>query len=107
MFSYYGSKNRLSKHYPKPMFDKIIEPFCGAANYSLRYWDRDVLLCDKSKDIISIWEFLKEASVADIQSLPKVSKGTRIDKLQFDTNGQYCLMQYMISQAAHYGTNLV
>jgi site-specific DNA-adenine methylase len=37
MFSYYGTKKRIVNKYPEPKYDKIIEPFCGAAQYSLKY----------------------------------------------------------------------
>jgi len=35
MWSYYGSKSKVVKHYPKPKYDLIIEPFAGAAWYSV------------------------------------------------------------------------
>jgi len=37
MFSYYGSKKKIVKYYPEPVHDVIIEPFAGAAWYSLEY----------------------------------------------------------------------
>lgn len=37
MWSYYGSKTKLVDLYPPPKTDKIIEPFCGSAKYSLKY----------------------------------------------------------------------
>lgn len=49
MWTYYGTKKKIAKYYPKPKYDKIIEPFCGAAQYSLYddNWKKDVLLIDK------------------------------------------------------------
>ncbi len=54
MFSYYGSKSKVVDLYPSPKFGKIIEPFAGSARYSLKYFDRDVLLVDKWEVIIKI-----------------------------------------------------
>jgi len=107
MFSYYGSKNRIAKIYPKPIYNKIIEPFAGAANYSLLHFENDILLCDKSNDIISIWKYLQSASTKDILSLPKVNSGQRIIESDYDCPEQYRLMRYLISQGAHHGTSLV
>lgn len=47
MWSYYGSKSKVIRHYPAPQFGKVIEPFAGTAQYALRYFDRDVLIVDK------------------------------------------------------------
>lgn len=52
MFSYYGSKSKVVDLYPSPKFGKIIEPFAGSARYSLKYFDRDVLLVDKDVFIL-------------------------------------------------------
>ena len=52
MFSYYGSKSKVVDLYPRPKFDKIIEPFAGSARYALKYFDRDVLLVDKYEVIV-------------------------------------------------------
>ena len=35
LFCYFGSKYRAAPHYPKPLYPHIIEPFAGAAGYSL------------------------------------------------------------------------
>lgn len=43
-FCYYGGKWRAALKYPKPAFAKVIEPFAGAAGYSLRYPHLDVTL---------------------------------------------------------------
>lgn len=78
MWSYYGSKSRVVKLYPKPTFDKIIEPFCGSARYSLEYFDRDVLLLDKYDVIIKVWKWLQQCSPADILGLPMLKTGDLI-----------------------------
>jgi site-specific DNA-adenine methylase len=79
MFSYYGSKSKIVDYYPPPKYGKIIEPFAGSARYSLKYWDREILLVDKYPVIVEVWNYLKNASEADIKSLPKLDTGQTID----------------------------
>lgn len=78
MFSYYGSKSKIVDYYPPPKYGKIIEPFAGSARYSLKYWNRDILLVDKYEIIINVWRYLQDASEKDILSLPSVIKGQNI-----------------------------
>ncbi len=79
MFSYYGSKSKIVDYYPPPKHKRIIEPFAGSARYSLKYWQNDVLLVDKYPVIVEVWEYLKNASEADIKGLPKLDTGHTID----------------------------
>ena len=58
MFSYYGSKSKLYKLYPKPKMDLIIEPFCGAAWYSFDNYHKKVWVNDKYQVIYNIWDWL-------------------------------------------------
>lgn len=84
MFSYYGSKSKVVKYYPKPIYGKIIEPFAGTARYSLLYFEHDILLVDKYKVIVDVWKYLQQASERDILSLPDVNKGDDIRKMGLD-----------------------
>ncbi len=69
IFSYYGGKARIAHLYPEPTHDTIIEPFCGAAGYSLRHYERKVLLYDSDPVTASIWTWLLGGTVsADIQA---------------------------------------
>lgn len=97
MFSYYGSKSKIVHLYPKPKFDKIIEPFAGSARYSLRYFDRDVLLVDKYDVIVDLWKWLQQASTKDITSLPTFNQGDVIKREQFDCDGQFYFVSLCIS----------
>ncbi len=81
MFSYYGSKSKIVDYYPPPKLGKIIEPFAGSAKYSLKYFDRDVTLIEKNKQIYNIWIFLQSASEKDINQLPRLVKGDDIRAL--------------------------
>jgi hypothetical protein len=69
---YYGAKWRIAPRYPKPRHDTIIEPFAGAAGYSLRYPDRQVILVEKYHVIAEIWRYLIGADPAEIRAIPEV-----------------------------------
>ena len=81
MWSYYGSKSRVVHLYPPPKEDLIIEPFAGSARYSLRYFEKEVLLVDKYEVIIRVWKYLQQCTPKDILCLPKLSTGMEINKL--------------------------
>lgn len=98
MFSYYGSKSKVVHYYPKPQHRKIIEPFAGSARYSLKYFENDVLLVDKYEVIISIWKYLQKCTPKDILSLPKLRKGDKINRSDFDCIEQAWLMGFLIKQ---------
>ena len=43
-FNFYGGKWRAAPHYPAPRYARVVEPFAGAAGYSTRHHDRDIVL---------------------------------------------------------------
>ncbi len=98
MFSYYGSKSKLVNYYPAPLHGLIIEPFAGSARYSLKYFERDVILVDKYDIIIQIWNYLQQCSVKDILSLPNLKQGCKIDRKDFDCIEQAYLMGFMLKR---------
>lgn len=55
MFYYYGAKNLLSRYYPEPKHDIIIEPFAGSAAYScyhlLKNDKLSSIICDKDDNV--------------------------------------------------------
>lgn len=63
--------------YPEPIDDSefIIEPFAGSAAYSLcgSRWEKQVMLYDTNNIVCSIWRYLLQASVSDIEKLPDLS----------------------------------
>lgn len=80
MFYYYGRKKQLSRHYPKPQYDTIIEPFAGSAAYSLfdDNWQKKVILIEKDERVFDIWDWLiNEATEADISKLPPLKVGEK------------------------------
>ena len=101
MFSYYGSKSKIVDCYPKPKHGKIIEPFAGSARYSLKWFDRDILLVDKYETIIKIWKWLQVCSPKDILSLPNLKTGETIDRKDFDCIEQAWLMGFLVQQGVN------
>ena len=83
MWPYFGAKTELVDLYPPPIHGTIIEPFAGTAIYSWKYWDREIILYDKYKEIINIWEWLRSASPADIIGLPRPAAGQKLKELNF------------------------
>lgn len=67
---YYGGKWILSKRYPVPRHDLIIEPFAGAAGYSVRHNARNVLLFDVNPQVTGTWQYLIDTSAEEIRRLP-------------------------------------
>lgn len=90
-FSFYGSKWRVAKRYPKPECDTIIEPFAGSAGYSLRYPDRQVILIDKDERISETWRYLIGAHPEEIQSLPDVPDGGTVYDLDLTIPQRYLI----------------
>jgi len=78
VFSYYGSKSKIVKRYPKPIHNTIIEPFAGSARYALEYWEKEVILIDKYEPIYNVWKYLQNASKEDILSLPEIPPSTEL-----------------------------
>jgi site-specific DNA-adenine methylase len=74
--SYYGGKWRAAPRYPVPEHETIIEPFAGAAGYSLLHHEHSVILCDTYKPIINAWRCLIEMSGDEIEALPDVETST-------------------------------
>lgn len=59
LFKWFGSKWNASRHYPKPVYSIIVEPFAGSAGYSLRYGDgKSVILCETNVLVRRLWQWL-------------------------------------------------
>lgn len=74
-FTYYGSKWRAAPRYPAPLHDLIVEPFAGSAGYSVRHYERDVMLIERDPIIAGIWQYLINAESEEILSLPLCGEG--------------------------------
>jgi site-specific DNA-adenine methylase len=102
MWSFYGSKSKLVNYYPPPRYDTIIEPFAGSARYSLKYFDRNIILIEKDKKIVGIWKWLQSCSPKDILSLPEMKKGENIDNFNFDCQEAKWFMGFIIGAGFGY-----
>lgn len=100
MFSYYGSKSKIVDYYPPPRYGRIIEPFAGSARYSLKWFDRDVLLVDKYPVIVEVWHYLQAASKQDILGLPAIGKNEYIPSYLSDVEKKF-LGFLVVGGAAH------
>lgn len=69
---YYGGKFRAAPKYPEPDHKTIIEPFAGAAGYSMRYPDRNVILVEKYPIIAEMWRYLIAVSPDEVRLIPEV-----------------------------------
>lgn len=67
---YYGGKFRAAPRYPKPSHNTIVEPFAGAAGYSLRYPNSKVLLIEKYPIVAEIWRYLIAVPSSEIRRIP-------------------------------------
>ena len=63
---FYGGKSKIAHLYPKPRHGIIIEPFAGAASYSLLYYDKEIILNEADVRVYSIWKFLLSKDAYDI-----------------------------------------
>jgi hypothetical protein len=100
MWSYYGSKTNLVSLYPDPVYDTIIEPFAGAAKYSLKHFDKRVILIDKYPVIINLWRWLQKCSEKDILSLPRyLPLGKTVDDINWDCQEAKDFFGFMIACA--------
>lgn len=101
MFSYYGSKSKVVNYYPYPKCDKIVEPFAGSARYSLKHFEKDILLVDTYDIIVKIWHYLQEASEQDIMGLSEPKLGETINRDDFDCIEQAWLMGFLVQQGVN------
>ena len=81
-FGFYGGKWRDARNYPIPQHSVLVEPFCGSAGYSLRYPDREVILCDIDPVIVGVWQYLLRVSPAEVLALPDVPLDGCVDDLK-------------------------
>lgn len=78
-FYYYGSKSKIARYYPAPRYNTIIEPFAGAAAYSL-HWatpDTRVILIEKNEYVAALWRRIQKMSVDELNAIECPPKGER------------------------------
>ena len=96
---YYGGKWRAAPRYPAPRYDTIVEPFAGAAGYSLRYPDRQVVLIERDPMVAETWRWLIGASRADVLAVPLVDDAR--DLPGGTPAGAFNLVRLLSSNACH------
>lgn len=98
-FGYYGGKWRDSlRLYAAPQHDTIVEPFAGSAGYSLRYFHKNIILCDKDPIIYGVWNYLIHASESEILGIPDVPLNGSIDDI-FLSQEQRWLVGFWLNRA--------
>ena len=90
-FPYYGSKLRVISQYPRPRYRTIIEPFAGAASYSVRHPQHDVVLFDANPVVAGVWDYLIRATPSEIRSLPLVPAGKTVHDYALPEEAQWLL----------------
>jgi hypothetical protein len=98
-FPYFGAKFMRAPKYPKPMHDSIIEPFAGAAGYSVRNHSRQVTLIDKSPYVAGVWRFLIGSSRRDILNLPLMLPGDDVIDLPICQEAKW-LLGFWVNQGS-------
>lgn len=78
MFKYFGSKANIAHLYDYPRYPVIVEPFAGAAAYSLWWRKRDVRLNDKCWEVVDMWKWILTATHADVDAIPDLQPGERV-----------------------------
>jgi len=101
LWYYYGAKLKLVNKYPKPKCHTIIEPFAGSAQYSLKYWDNDVILIDKYDVVIRLWKWLQQCSKNDILKLPVLELGQNVEDFNWDCDEAKWLVGFNIVMGAY------
>jgi hypothetical protein len=85
-FPYYGSKWNISRYYPSPEHDLVVEPFAGGAGYATFYGAPRAHLHDADPIIAGLWAYLMRVSPAEILALPELPEAG-------DCVDNYCLPQ--------------
>jgi len=94
-----GRKKRIAHLYPEPECDIIVEPFAGSAAYSLHgnRWERYVILSDLDEYVYRVWLYLKQVTIAELEKLPMLYKGDKLNKIRMLCPEERWLMAYHAS----------
>ncbi len=107
MFSYYGAKTKIVNYYPAPTKEIIIEPFAGSARYSLKYFERDVILYEIDEKVYRIWKYLQSATEKDILNLPDAKPGMDLRNIKSLSLEEKWLMGFQGNRGAARPNNIM
>ena len=95
LFKWFGSKWLAAKHYPPPLYSRIVEPYAGSAGYSLRHVEQQVVIWDNDPNLQVLWPWLiSEATEAAIREIPTdLPEGVDIRTLGL-SSGQAMLLKH-------------
>lgn len=87
MFFYYGGKRQMARRYTAPCYPLVVEPFAGAAGYSMRHIHEveRVLLLEKDERVVELWRRLLASSPAELRDLPVPPPGADTDDFLYMT----------------------
>lgn len=69
-FTMFGAKWRSAPRYPAPLHRTIIEPFAGAAGYSVRHADRNIILYEINPEFFGVWSYLIQVRPTEVMRIP-------------------------------------
>lgn len=99
-FGFYGGKWRDAlKYYPRPTHNTIVEPFAGSAGYSVRYFDRQVVLGEKDPVIFGVWDYLIKTPASEILAIPDLEEGQSVGDLPICQEARW-LVGFWLNRAA-------
>lgn len=99
-WTFFGGKWRIAPRYPAPVHETVIEPFAGAAGYSLRHADRQVVLVEKDPRIAGIWRWLLRVSPAEVRALPRLPESGCLDDANWPCEEPRNLAGFWITRGA-------
>ncbi len=90
-FTFYGGKWRVAEHYSAPRYSTIIEPFAGAAGFSVRHAAHRVILIDIDPYIVGTWRYLTKVSPRELLALPDLCSGQTTRDLRVPEEARYLI----------------
>ena len=68
LFKWFGSKWLSARLLPPPEHDVVVEPFAGAAGYSLRHPGSLVYLYERDPHVFNLWSWLIKTATGGLHS---------------------------------------
>lgn len=94
-FKYFGGKTGSAKHYPAPRHETIIEPFAGAAGYSVNHFESKIILIEKDPKLAATWQYLISSQPKEILDLPLIELGQTVDDFKICQEAKWLIGMWM------------